>query len=79
MAEANESLVVRENRIRCAGLGRGVQPGVVGVDRQPWSPVVKPAFGPASHCMGVRALSRLILARPASAAPSSRPSSSTLL
>ena len=37
----------------------GVDLLVVGVDGQPWmAPVVKPAWGELSHCMGVRALSR---------------------
>ena len=59
MAEPNESSVVRENRIRCAIWAAALSQvwlGLTGSHGRRW---VKPACGPPSHCIGVRALSRL--------------------
>ena len=73
MTETNERLVVREDVSGAPVWAAAFSQVWFGLTGSHGSPVVNPAFGPASHCIGVRALSRLILASPASAATSSPP------
>jgi hypothetical protein len=61
--EPDEPPVVVEDGAGVASLGFGVDAGVVRVDDDPRLPCRKAGVGESSHCIGVRALSRLTAAR----------------
>jgi hypothetical protein len=71
--QVDQATVVVEDRVGVGELGLGIDGAVVGVDGDPGVPAVNPAWSVASHCMGVRALSRLRWRRPSRTLSSSAP------
>lgn len=63
VTQLNQLLIVMENRIRLSDSGLRIDFFVVRVYVDPWSTVCEACVLESSHCIGVRALSRLISLR----------------
>lgn len=73
LARRDQAAVVVEDRVLVGERRGGVDLRIVGIDLQLGVAVLKPALGVASHCIGVRALSRPLAQMPASSRRAPRP------
>ncbi len=63
LPQRDQPTVEGQDGVRVGLLRGGIEVAGVGVDREPGRTGVKPACGPAVHCIGVRALSRPVRRR----------------